>query len=151
MSRQNLSMEKPNTKAHTPSYSLAYKQNAKARSLLCYSSYYFTIFSQQWSSCLRSPSCSSSQCRGDLRAPHRFTLPSNPSAGSLTMMSASALMQQGQPLLRKKAGGSTEKFCSGITLGLLKRRLRGTRRAPLRTLNTLNIKTLKTNCICNLI
>jgi len=68
---------------------------------------------------------------GDLRAPHRFPLPSNPSAGSLTMMSASALMQQGQALLTKKAGGSTEKFCSGITLGLFKRRLRGTRKGTL--------------------
>lgn len=68
-----------------------------------------------------SPAAPHPRAGGRREAPHWFTLPLNPSAGSLTMMSASELKQKGQPLLRKKAGGSAEKFCSGITLGLCKR------------------------------
>lgn len=95
---------------HTPSFSMAYKQNAKARCLCC-SSNGFTIFPQKWGPRLRIPSCSSSQCRGEIWGPTPVSLCLKTlSAGSITMMSASVLMQQGQPLLRKKAEGSTEKF-----------------------------------------
>lgn len=121
MYRHNLSMEKQRQRHTNQAMAyIVYKQNAKTR-CLCYSTHrgaFSQSFLNSEGHASGAPAAPHPSAGGWIEAPHRFTLPSNCSAGFLTMMSAHELMQQGQPWLREKAGGSTGKFCSRKTLGL---------------------------------
>lgn len=128
MSRQKLLMEKRKTKTHTHQASVWPTSKMQKPGACATVHTVSQSFLKSEVHASGSPAAPHPSAGGRFEAPHRFTLPSNHSAGSLTMMSASALMQQGQPLLRKKAERSTEMFCFGITLGLCKRKLRGTRK-----------------------
>lgn len=108
MFRQKLLMEKPKTHTHQASvWPTSKMQKPGACAVVQMVSQSFLKNEVHASG---SPAAPHPSAGGRFEAPHQFTLPQNPSAGSITMMSASALMQQGQPLLRKKAEGSTEKF-----------------------------------------